>query len=76
MLVVYIGKVERPELDVKGVTGLLGWQLTLNSLRYFSRNALICYLAENSPTYRSLPAGLKRVAEYTLYETKVTLTKD
>lgn len=67
MLVVYIGKVERPDLSVKGVTGLLGYQLTWNALIHLCPGALICYLAEDSPTYRSLPPHLPRISEYGMF---------
>lgn len=71
LLITYIGKVDVPGFNSKGVAGLLGAQLGLSALRYRKNEVYLNYLADDSPTFASLPRDFCKVADYVLYERAV-----
>lgn len=65
MLIPYVGKTN--VAGVKGVAAAMGRQLVKNALRYRTHRALVCFLAEGSPSYATLPPERRTVARYVLY---------
>lgn len=67
LLVVYVGKVDTTGPKIKGVTAMLALRLAINTARYPETYPLVCYLAEGSPTYASLPKNRRLYSQYVVY---------
>lgn len=66
LLVLYIGK--KPSSSLPWLGAALGKKITDEGLRQGYESAYICYLADKSPIFTSLPGGLRDVTRYALFE--------
>ena len=67
ILVPYVGKIPETGAGVKGVTGILSKRLIKAVLSSACFSGTICYLAEDSPTFASLPKAHEVVSRYVVY---------
>lgn len=66
MLVMYIGK--RPNSRAPWIGAALGRKIVSEGIRQGYKSALICYLASESPVLANLPAGLREISRYELFQ--------
>lgn len=66
LLVLYIGK--KPSSALPWLGAALGKKITDEGVRQGYESAYICYLAEKSPIFTSLPGDLREVSRYALFE--------
>jgi hypothetical protein len=70
LLVLYIGK--KPSSPLPWLGAALGKKITDEGIRQGYTSALICYLAEKSPIFTSLPSNLRTVSHYVLFQKEMS----